>query len=652
MGVMQKLKIRWKLLAMTLPLVVGPLLFIGFASTYVAREQAQLGVVATSRNDLVHMAEFTLDLLHSHHRQFQVYKEDKRKTVVEDLSTLATFAFNLVASQHAQHLGGLVDRETARQEARKALKNVNIGETGYVYAMTTKGDLAVHVALEGRNIWDARDEDGRYFIREMARTARGAEPGAVNTIVYPWRNELLGEMRLRQKVVAYMYFEPWDWIIAAGSYLEESYEDPAFERRAFEELKETIGRKKVGETGYIYAMTTDGKLTIHPFREGKSIWNEKDHSGQFFARTMCEEKRGWIRYPWMNETDEAPRMKLVHYEYFEPWDWIIAVGSYEDEFYAPASAVGEKILFGVGLLTLIVALIAVVLAFLLSKTVTDPIRKITKAMDEVRRGRLDTRLDVRSDDEVGELARDFNTMTEVLRENKQLERVLAKQERMASLGVLSSEVAHEINNPLGVILGYASHIEGKLAAEDPNLEHVREIKNECRRCKTIVQDLLSFTRIPEPSFQYVDINALLEQIVAFASNHADLEHLTVKRELDAELPKVRVDPDQLRRVVINLVLNAGAATTRGGTLWISTRRRLDLMMAELVFRDDGSGIAEEDLEKVFDPFFTTRPEGTGLGLAISRTIIEQNQGRIHIDSRTGRGTTVVVNLPMDAGRRR
>jgi len=649
MGVMHKLKIRWKLLVITLPLFVGPLAFIGLASTYVAREQAQLGVVEASRNDLVHMVEFTLDLLHSHHRQFEVYKEDKRQTIIKDLSTLSQFAFNLVAAQHAQYVSGLLDLETARSDARAALKGVNIGETGYVYAITTKGDLTVHVALEGRNILDAKDDTGRYFIQEMIRTALASEPGAVNTIVYPWRNEILGEVQQRKKVVAYMYFEPWDWIVAAGSYLDESYEDPAFERRAFQELKDTIGRKKVGETGYIYAMTPGGKLTIHPFREGDSVWNETDHNGSHFIRTMCEQKSGWIRYPWMNDTDPAPRMKLVHYEYFEPWNWIVAVGSYEDEFYRPASAVGERILFGVGLLTLIVALIAVVFAFLLSKTVTDPVRKITRAMSEVRRGRLDTRLDVHSGDELGDLARDFNTMIEVLRENKELAAVLAKQEKMASLGVLSSEVAHEINNPLGVILGYAAHMEGKLDAEDPNIEHVREIKNECRRCKNIVQDLLSFTRIPKPSFERVDLNALLEQIVAFVSNHADLEHLTLERDLDSELPLMRVDPDQLRRVVINLVLNAGAATEEGGHLWISTRRRLSHMMVELVFRDDGSGIAEDDLARVFDPFFTTRTQGTGLGLAISKTIIEANHGHIHIDSKPDRGTTVVVTLPMDGG---
>jgi two-component system NtrC family sensor kinase len=647
-GLLRRLKIRWKLLAITLPLVVGPLVFIGLAATYIAREQAQLGVVQTSRDDLDHVAEFTLDLLQEHHRQYQVYKEDKRRLVVQDLTTLVRFAYKLVVTQHAQQASGLMDRETSEEEARTALRNVNIGDTGYVYVVTTKGDLPVHVAMEGRNIWDARDEDGRAFIQNMARTALSSPAGTVHTIVYPWRNEILGEKKNRKKIVAYIYFQPWDWIIAAGTYLEETYEDTDFERRAYENLKETLKKKSIGKTGYIYAMTLRGKLTIHPFREGQDVWNQEDHHGEHFVQKMCEEKEGWIRYPWKNETDAEPRMKLVRFRYFEPWKWIVAAGSYEDEFYAPAAAVGERIFIGMGLLTLLVALIAVVLAFLLSKTVTDPIRAMTRAMKEVRHGRLDTQLEVRTSDELGDLARGFNTMMGVLRENKEMSMVLAKQERLASLGVFSSEVAHEINNPLGVILGYASHIEGRLSEGDPNLAHVREIRNECRRCRNIVQELLSYARIPEPAFKDVDVNDLLTQIISFASNHEELEHLTIQRDLDSKVPTISVDPDQLRRALINLVLNAGAATDGAGTLWISTARRLDRMVVELTFRDNGMGIPEEDLERVFDPFYSTRTGGTGLGLPISKTIIEQNGGRIRISSRPGQGTEVIVTLPMGA----
>ena len=643
---MVRLKIRWKLLTITLPLMVLPLVFVGLIAGYIAHEHAQQGVVEANRTALVHLVDGTLDLLRSHRQQYQVYKEDKRQLVVKDLTTLANFAYHLVATQAGQVDAGLVGLESAQNQARDALRAVNIGETGYIYVLDSRGNLVVHVALEGRNILDARDDKDRPFIRELIDQATKGEPGQVHTIVYPWRNALLGETRPREKVVAYRYFAEWDWIVAAGGYLDETYEETSFEKQAFDDLVQRLVSKKVGETGYLYAMTRQGVLTIHPFLSGKSLWNERDQNGKAFIQEICTKKNGWIRYPWKNKTDPEARMKLVYYDYFEPWDWIVAVGSYEDEFYRPSLSVGQRILFGVGTLTLFVAAIAVVLAFLVSKLLTDPIRALTRAMAEVKRGRLDRRLEVTSEDEIGQLARDFNLMTDVLRERKEMEANLARLEKLSSLGVLSSEVAHEINNPLGVILGYASLVEGRLGPGDPNLEPVRAIKSETHRCKDIVQDLLSFTRVPQPALLRTDLNALLEQTITFAANHIDLDRIRVERQFDPALPQVVADPDQIRRVAINLILNAGAAMEQGGVLTLATRRA-GPRNVEMSFADSGAGIAPENLEKVLEPFFSTRKNGTGLGLAISKSIVEQHQGRIRIESRLGQGTVVTVSLPID-----
>ncbi len=646
MGSIRNLKIRWKLLAVVLPLVVVPVLMVGVIVGYVSKQQAYLGMTQTSKADLEHMANFTLDLLNAHYQQFEVYKEDKRQTVNRDLATLVEFAHNLVAAQHSQYTSSKLDLDSAKREAKQALKNVNIGETGYIYAMSSKGELAVHVAMEGENIYDAQDENGRYFIREMCEKAVAAEPGEVLYSLYPWRNEILGDVHPREKVVAYMYFEPWDWIIAAGSYLDETYEDLAFERRAFQELTERIQRKKVGESGYIYAMTATGDLTIHPFRAGENIDDERDEDGRYFIREMRERKSGWIRYPWKNETDPTPRMKVVRYKHFEPWDWIVAVGSYEDEFYRQANEIEGHILFSMGVLTFVVGLGAVVLVFFASKWLTDPIRKMTAGIREVKRGRLDTKLAITSGDELGELAEDFNLMTDVLRQNKDLEATLAQQEKMASLGVLSSGVAHEINNPLGVILGYAAHLESKLDSSDPNYQYIQEIKHESKRCKTIVQDLLSYARVPKPFLEETDLNALLDQLVDFAANHTDLDTVTVVKDFAPGLPRLRVDRDQIRQIAINLMLNAGAAMGEGGRLVVRTSRGDD-GYAKLTFQDNGAGIPPENLDSIFEPFFTTKTRGTGLGLAITKTIIEQHQGTIRIDSEPGRGTTVTVSLLVD-----
>ncbi|AJF05571.1 cache domain-containing protein [Geoalkalibacter subterraneus] len=642
------LKLRWKLLVVVLPLVILPLFVVGGVVGYISYEQAYRGVTQASKDDLDHMAHFTIDLLDSHYQQFQVYKEDKKKVIREELETLTNLAYNLVESQHNQYRSGQISLEQAQHEARHGLKRVNVGETGYIFAMNTEGLLKAHIAREGENIYDEQDESGRHFIRAMIQTALRSEPGEVLFMVYPWRNEVLGDRYPRQKIAAYRYFPQWDWIIATTGYLEETYEDLDFERRSMEDLKQKLKSKKVGRTGYIYCMDLEGTLTIHPDAEGTNIADSVDFTGRPFVREMIENRNGWIRYPWRNIGDDLPRMKIVRYRYFKPWDWIVAVGSYEDEFFHEARQIKTSILSSLIVITFFVGLTAVFLVFLAAQVLTTPITRMMDAIRQVRKGRLDVRMKVDSRDELGELAEAFNRMAERLKSNQEMEASLAQQGKMASLGVLSSGVAHEINNPLGVILGYAAYLEGKLDQDDPKFKYVHEIKRESKRCKKIVQDLLNYARTPRPDLRETDLNDLLGQIVDFAANHTDMHNVKVRKDFAGHLKPVRIDGDQIRQVAINLILNAGAAMPDGGQLTVSTRRAGDEWV-ELVFADTGSGIPAEYLEKIFEPFFTTRPKGTGLGLAITRQIIELHHGEIRIDSTPGQGTTVVIRLPAVTG---
>ncbi len=639
------LKLRWKMLVVVLPLVIIPIVVVGSVVGYLAVRQAYLGLTQTSKDDLDHMATFTIDLLNSHYQQFQVYKQDKQKIFIRDLGALADIAYNLVESENRQHRKGLISLEAAKQEAKKALKRVNVGETGYIYAMTSRGDLELHIAREGENIWDEQDENGRYFIRELARSAVASTSGSVQYIIYPWRNAVLGDRAPRKKIAAFRYFKEWDWIIAASGYLEETYEDLDFERRSFEELKAKLKAKKVGRTGYLYCMDSKGNFTLHPDAEGENHIEARDSAGHAFIREMCEKKEGWIRYPWQNVGDPAPRMKIVRYAYFAPWDWIVAVGSYEDEFYREANAIKGRTLVIMLVLVFAASLVSIALVSLAAKVLTDPIHQMIAVIRRVKQGRLDQKVVIDSNDELGELATTFNRMTDIIKRNQEMEAALAQQGKMASLGILSSGVAHEINNPLGVILGYASYLEGKLAPEDPHHHYVHEIKRESKRCKKIVQDLLSYARTPKPNLEPTDINHLLGQIVDFAANHTDLHHVTIRRDFAPDLPPIPVDGDQLRQVAINLILNAGAAMSEAGTLTVRTFRVGENEVA-VVFADQGSGIPVEYQEKIFEPFFTTKARGTGLGLAITRQIVELHHGRIALESSVGAGTTITITLPI------
>ena len=551
----------------------------------------------------------------------------------------------MVEAQDNLFRKGEIDLESAMQAARNALKRVQVGETGYIYAMNSKGDLTVHIAREGENVYAEQDEDGRHFIRTMCMAATKTEADTLLKIVYPWRNAELGDTRARQKMAVYRYYEPWDWIIATGGYLEETYQNPAAERRAFAELKARINAKRVGQTGYIYCMDRKGNLMVHPEAEGQNIYDSTDSNGVPFIEQMCTQREGWIRYPWQNPGESQPRSKIVRYLHYQPWDWIVAVGSYEDEFYRETNLIKGRILSSLGLISIVVASLSILMVFVAAKFLSEPIRHMTSVIRDIKHGRFHRQMEITSRDEIGELALTFNRMTSQLQRNRELEASLAQQGKMASLGVLSSGVAHEINNPLGVILGYAGYLENKLDPEDPNHHFIHEIKRESKRCKKIVQDLLNYARTPQPEFARTDLNQLLDQIISFAANHTDMHGVRISKHFIDDLPALSIDGDQIRQVAINLILNAGAAMADGGQLTVETTQQDG--DAVITFADTGSGIAEADLERIFEPFYTTKERGTGLGLAITRQIIEQHQGSIQMTSRLNHGTIVTIRLPLE-----
>jgi len=641
----KNLKIRRKLLVIILPLVVLPIFIIGGMIGYVATQQAYDGLTASSKSDLDHMAEFTINLLDSHHRQFEVYRQEKKVIVQREMKALVDLAYTIINQQQQQCEQGNTDRFTAQASARNSFKQVNIGNNGYLFALTSKGVLTVHPAREGENIITEQDENGHYFINELTQRAIKSNPGEVLYAIYPWRNEQLGDKYPRNKIVAFRYCPKWDWIVAAGGFLDETYDDPEFEKNSMATLAKQIKNKKVGKTGYIYCMSSAGTMQIHPSAEGENLIDVKDTSGNAFIAEMAINKNGWIRYPWRNTGENKARMKIVRYRYYEPWDWIIAVGSYEDEFYQPANNLKWEIAKYVLLIPMIIGLLAVLLVLVASKIITDPIERMTAVIRHVKQGRLDEQMPVENRDELGELALSFNRMTKMLKKNKEMEASLAQQGKMASLGVLSSGVAHEINNPLGVILGYAGYLEKKIPVDDPNHTFIHEIKRESKRCKKIVQDLLSYSRTPKPDLEPTDITKLLRQIIDFASNHTALYHVTIDQKLAADIPMISADGDQLRQVAINLLLNAGAASPQGTTLTVSAKLEGEKSL-RIDFSDEGDGITVENMEKIFEPFFTTKARGTGLGLAITKQIIDMHQGEISIESEAGAGTTVTILLPL------
>ncbi|MBF8261972.1 MAG: putative Histidine kinase, partial [candidate division NC10 bacterium] len=252
-------------------------------------------------------------------------------------------------------------------------------------------------------------------------------------------------------------------------------------------------------------------------------------------------------------------------------------------------------------------------------------------------------------------------------ELKQSQQLLVRQEKLASLGRLAAGLAHELNNPLSSVAGFAEALQRRVGSDGVTQpsglaefqEYVTTIQQEVARAAAIVRRLLDFARQREPAFDLVDISTVVANAVSFVQRQASLANQRVVVDSFPERSQVYADAQMLQQVFLNLLTNALDAIEGGGEVRIEARRRreeggrrLRQHWLDVVVSDTGSGISPEDLPKVFDPFFTTKEvgKGTGLGLAVCQSIVEQHQGSIEVHSDgLGEGTVVTVSLPLAEG---
>ncbi|REJ80794.1 MAG: sensor histidine kinase [Planctomycetota bacterium] len=291
-----------------------------------------------------------------------------------------------------------------------------------------------------------------------------------------------------------------------------------------------------------------------------------------------------------------------------------------------------------------------------------PVRELHQGARRVADGDFDYRLRVRTDDEMAELAADFNRMTQRFqsirndldRQVKERVKQLIRSERLAGLGFLSAGVAHEINNPLSAIAMAAESLEYRVQdwlpnAEGEDAEEVREylqmIQNEAQRCRQITEKLLDFARGQAGERNLYDVTAIVREVVSMTRHLGRFRDRTI--DVQRESPSYAwVNGPEIKQVVLNLVANALESTSEGGHLEITIEEHPDEVV--LAFTDDGSGMTPDVIAHLFEPFFTTREvgKGTGLGLSISQRIVRDHDGVLEAESDgPGRGSTFRLRLP-------
>ncbi|MBA3612521.1 MAG: PAS domain S-box protein [Nitrospirales bacterium] len=234
-------------------------------------------------------------------------------------------------------------------------------------------------------------------------------------------------------------------------------------------------------------------------------------------------------------------------------------------------------------------------------------------------------------------------------QQRALEEQLRKTERLAELGTLASGMAHEIGTPMNVILGRAELLMRK-APDEPTRRGLETIVNQVERITKIMNQLLSFARKRPAERQGVNLEVVMIDVLDVLQERFGKQHIQVIKTVSPHLPKVLADPDHMNQVFLNLILNACQAMSDGGTLSLTLHPTDDTV--ELTVQDTGSGIPQEQLSKIFDPFFSTKAvgEGTGLGLTVVHGILQEHQGAIRVTSVPGQGTTFIVSLPICRGR--
>lgn len=587
--------------------------------------------------------------------------------------------------------------------------------------------------------------------------------------------------------------------VCSDAYRSGEHAEPAMYKSLQNSVANTIRSIRIGKTGYAYVMNPEGRLLVHPAREGENIYNQVDSDGVAFIQEICrsavamhEGEMGEIRYPWMNPElgDEHPRMKMLKYVYFRPWDWVIAAGSYESEIFKVARRIRH----------LVILILAVTLSLLFVQTVllgqalTRPIHALSAVTQKMSEGDLEQLVPIQRRDEIGDLAKNFNRMAERLKAyTEDLERTiqersleLAESERkyrtfvessldglvttdqkgyitfvnrgmewilneerqslvgrhiatfyergieeareimaelrdkgsfynrevwlisrerripiltsasllydeegtmtgtlgafkditerkalqlklrqteaklietakMRALGELVAGVAHSINNPL-----MASNTMLHVIQEDLQRNNLKALKEnrmtilmECnRRIEAIVKHLKDFSRQSEGQFAATDVNKVIENALLISGQHLLNRNIRIKKSLTLNLPPVWGDTNQLEEVIMELVSNARDAMeeqSRQKNLTLSTSAHSINGKTNILveIEDTGKGIPEEIQSKIFEPFFSTKEKGkgTGLGLSICYGIIEEHGGRMEVDSVPGDHTVFRIFLP-------
>ncbi|MGO9379555.1 MAG: ATP-binding protein [Dissulfurispiraceae bacterium] len=349
------------------------------------------------------------------------------------------------------------------------------------------------------------------------------------------------------------------------------------------------------------------------------------------------------------ETESKMRSKAKEYQVF------FYNIFYQERAEIPLTMKHSMQLFLFSVLTVII--VGAVVNTRLALSIVRPLRMLERKTKNIAMGDFSERIEVKGSDELASLAKSFSLMEDhlilavsslehTITQLQEKQTQLVEAEKLASIGILTAGIAHEINNPLTSVLSFSKLMLEQMPESDRNYSRLKIMVRDAQRARTIVRELLSFAKENPIHPTMIDVNSPVTEIAESLVAQDSLKDIELNLILGRNLPKILADPVRIGQVVMNMVLNAAHAITPPGKIEVETR--LVDGSIEIVFSDTGHGIPGEHLNKIFDPFFTTKGtrKGTGLGLAISYGIIKKHNGDIEVKSAEGKGSTFIVRLPV------
>ena len=408
-----------------------------------------------------------------------------------------------------------------------------------------------------------------------------------------------------------------------------------------------------GMDGTIKASTQDDELNK---KVGNVEFYLKDH--HFIREEMVQLKDGKKERERIYYFNSLILNRPECYQCHDKKEKIIGVLTVSNTLKEMDTMISKIEIHSIILAVITIAFLSFVLGFLFFKFVNVPIKKLTETMKKAEEGDLNVRVNVKSRDEMGSLAENLNIMIEKLNLAKEEaeqyhQELIQRADRMASIGELASGIAHEIRNPLAGIQGAIQILAEGFPKEDPRTQVTDEIQKQIYKLERLVKDLLNFAKPVPKNYLPTDINQLVDKVLSFfMTQRGRSEDFKIEKRFVSSLPKTMIDPSSMEQAFLNIILNAQKAMPKGGTFTVSTvalpRRKEDgeeVQSVQIIFEDTGVGISKENLPKIFNPFFSTRSDGTGLGLSITKNIVEQQGGKIEVESQVNVGTKFIITLP-------